>query len=406
MPILWRYLLSQYFKVLLLCTAAFILLLLSLRLEEIAHFATLGPSWLYIFQFVYYQIPYILPIALPISALMSALILLKRLSKDHELTAMRAAGLPIHAIIAPLLIAATFLSMINFYVVSDLATDSHLSASFIKSELRNVNPLLLLNNKHLMKLKGIHFDTLGSSRLGESASKTVLAMPNKKNGRINLLLADSIKVSPEEFTAKSMTLISSIGKKQQKQAQNAKHTDLKTNSVKDRLIEGNTQGDDLLVENISVTHTPIENFSQMIQKKTWNINDDHLTLSLLLVRLNEQQAKMKNATASQLPESDIKTLQRRINRIYSEIARRLSAGLAIFTFTLIGTCSGLSIGRKNSVRGMIIVIGLLALYLTAFFSARNIGHLLTASLLLYSVPHLLITLTSFWMLRRTSRGVE
>lgn len=118
MPIIWRYLLSQYLKVLLFCSAAFVLLLLTLRLEEIAHFATLGPQGLYIFLYIYYQIPYILPIALPISALIAAIILFRRLSRLHELTAMRAAGLPLTAILTPLLIAAGFLSAANFYIVS------------------------------------------------------------------------------------------------------------------------------------------------------------------------------------------------------------------------------------------------------------------------------------------------
>jgi lipopolysaccharide export system permease protein len=188
LPILWRYLLAQYLKVLCLCTFSFVAILLTTRLDDIAHFASLGSQGLIILQFTLYQIPYILPIALPISCLISTVILIQRLSSTHELTAMRASGLPLKDILAPILLAAAILSIFNFYVVSELATKSHLETSLLKNELRSVNPLLLLHNKHLMKLKGFYFDTTGASRMGETASDVILAMPNKKNQSINVIL--------------------------------------------------------------------------------------------------------------------------------------------------------------------------------------------------------------------------
>jgi lipopolysaccharide export system permease protein len=166
MPILWRYLLVHYFKVLFFCTIAFIIILFTMRLDEIAHFITLGASGLYLLLFTLYQIPYILPIAIPISSLISTILLIQRLSKDHELTALRASAIAIRSILAPILLAAAFLSVLNFYIVSEIATSSHLASGVLKTELRSINPLLILNNKHLMHSKGYHFDILGSSQQG------------------------------------------------------------------------------------------------------------------------------------------------------------------------------------------------------------------------------------------------
>ena len=73
MPILWRYLLGNYLRILCLCFLSFIAVLLILRLDEIAHFATLGPEGQPLLRFIAYQIPYILPIALPISSLIAAI---------------------------------------------------------------------------------------------------------------------------------------------------------------------------------------------------------------------------------------------------------------------------------------------------------------------------------------------
>lgn len=376
LPILWRYLLVQYIKVVLFCTAAFVLLLLTLRLEEIAHFATLGADVGDVIRFIYYQIPYILPIAFPISSLIASIILFRRLSKDHELTAMRAAGLPLLAIIVPLVIAAGFLSLFNFYIVSEQATASHMSATQIKNQLRNVNPLLLLNNRHIMKMKGIYVDTLGPSRLGESASKLIVAMPNSRNDRLNLLIAENVQANPEEFKGQKVTLLST---------------------------QANTDtGEKLLIENIDSTSITAKEFSQMVQMKVSSVNNDYLQFKLLSVRLEDLLNEKRNSVS----ETDLKQTQKAINRIHTEVSRRISVGLAPITFTLLGACCGLGIGRRRSIRGVVIVIMLTAAYLAAYFSARSIDHLLLPSILLYFIPHILIITIAFWLLWRTDRGIE
>jgi len=213
MPILWRYLLGQYFNVLILCTLSFIVILLTTRLEDIVRFATLGANGLAIFWFALYQIPYILPLALPISCLISAILLVQRLSSTYEITALRSSGISLFNVILPLLMAAAPLSIVNFYIVSEMATDSHLKTGLIKSELRSVNPLLLLQNKHLMRMKGIYFDILGTSKMGDSASDCILAMPNKSNNRLNLMLSKLMKVTPDQFICENVTLVTSLASK-------------------------------------------------------------------------------------------------------------------------------------------------------------------------------------------------
>lgn len=378
-PIIWRYLLAHYLKVLLFCTIAFIALLLTLRLEEIAHFATLGPQGIYILYFTFYQIPYILPIALPISALISSMILIGYLCKNNEMTAMRAAGLSCGTILTPLLIAAAFLSLTNFYVVSELATNSHLASSLIKNELRSINPLLLLSNKHLMKLRGIYFDTLGASRLGESASNSIIAMPNQHTQRINLLLAKNLQASPSDFNGQNLTLFSTIAE--------------------------NEEYDQVMIENMAKNSTAIKDFTQMIQRKVWTLNNDHLQMSLLLCRLDEECAFVKD-TSQTAPPQEVKQVKRNIARIYSEIIRRFSVAAAVFTFTLLGACCALTIGRRNSVWRVILVVLLGGIYIAAYFSAKGIDHLLMTSSLFYLLPHLLMIVVSLWMLRKATRGIE
>jgi lipopolysaccharide export system permease protein len=382
MPIIWRYLVTHFLKVLVFCILAFIAILMTTRLDEIAHFATLSPEGYYILLFTLYQIPYILPIALPISCLISSILLIQRLSRTYELTALRASGMSIMAILAPLLMTSIFLSIANFYVVSELSTHSHLSTSLLKNELRSINPLLLLHNKHLMRLKGIFFNTMGSSKLGESATDVVIAMPNKQNNRINVMLAKKLEAYPSKFKGKGVTLISN------------------TESNKPQ------HPDPLFVENIAVTTTSIHDFTQILQKKVWSLNNDHLRLPFLYIKLQEEKMSLEKALAENEPESIQKQIKRSINRCYTEFVRRFSIALAVFTFTLMGAAFGISISRTPSNKGLFVVIGLASIYIVAFFSAKGIDHLLIASSLLYLTPHLFIMASSLWILRKAAKGIE
>lgn len=381
MPILWRYLLGQYLRVLLLCTVSFIAILLVMRLDEIAHFATLGPSGWHIFLFILHQIPYILPIVIPISSLIASTLLMQQLSQTHELTAMRASGMSLKKVFSPILLFGANLAILNFILVSEMSTQSHLTTGLLKTELRAINPLLLMHNKHLMRLKGFYYDALGPSQMGESASDVILAVPNKSNKRLNLVIAKKLQANTSLFSGDNVTIISGLGTKEE------------------------SQFDQLMLENIAYVSSSVDSFAQMMQKKVWSVNNDHLKMPLLLARLNEEKSILK-ASGSQKPISpELKQTKRAIHKCYSEIVRRSSIAFAAFSFTLMGAAFGITIGRRHSRRGLYLVIALAALYLISYFTATGNDHLIFATSLLYLGPHLLIIALSLWSLNRVTRGL-
>lgn len=379
MPILWRYLLDHYLKVMCLCTFAFIAILLTMRLEDIAHFATMTPQFKYILLYALYQIPYVLPIAIPVSSLISSTILIQKLSHSHEMTAMRASGIAIRDILAPILLIAVLLSALNLYIVSELATASHLKAGLLKKELRSINPLLLLTNKQLMRMQGYYFASLGSSKKGESATDIVMALPNRRNERISLIVAKDMNALAPHFTANQVSVFYSMA------------------------VEEPESFDHLMIENIGSAETTAQDFSHMAKDKVrTTISNDYLRLSLLLARIKAEKTKLQSVTNEQQQAQ----LKLSIYRSYTEIARRISIALAVFSFTLMGMAYGMSISRSRSFKGIIAIVALATFYLLAYFTAKGIDQLFVAAAALYLIPHLLIIGLSIRTLSKTARGVE
>jgi lipopolysaccharide export system permease protein len=267
-------------------------------------------------------------------------------------------------------------------VISETATSSHLASGMLKSELRSMNPMFLLNNKYLMKMKGFYFDTLGASRSGESAEQVIIAMPNRNNTRINLLLAEGLEANPNEFTGNGVTLLTSMGNEDREKA------------------------DHLMIENIGEAKTSLRDFSQMIEKKVWTINNDHLTMPFLMIRLKDEKESLEESIREERPLSEQRQIKRSINRCYTEIFRRISLAMSVFTFTLMGAAFGVSISRQRSNKGVIYIICLATLFLVTYFTAKGMDHILSLPAALYFVPHILIIALSVWTLNRVSRGIE
>lgn len=352
-----------------------------MRFDDIAHFIALGAPFQSVLFFSLYQVPYIFPIALPLSCLIASFLFSQRLSNTHELTVLRASGFSIGHLLAPLLLAASFLSIGNFWITSEFATQCHCRTSGLKNEFRAINPLLLLHNKHLMRLKGFYFDILGVSHIGESATGAVLAIPNKQQQRLHLMIAQQLQASPSQFIGEGVTLL--------------------TGSPSEKEEEF----DDLFIENMKQSITSIEDFSDLLQKKVWTINNDYLQLPLLLTRVQEQRHLLQKAKEEGKTGDELKSLRKELDRSLSEITKRSSIAFAVFSFTVMGSAFGMGIGRRKSPYRLYLAIVLTTLYLIAFFVAKGIDRFELATAL-YLFPHLLILLASFLILRRLARGIE
>jgi lipopolysaccharide export system permease protein len=374
MPVIWKYLIVNFLRVFGLTVGAFLAILLASRLEEIAHFASFGAEFLLILLFTLFQIPYILPIAIPIACLISAILLMQRLSTDQELTAIRAAGFSLKEITTPLLLTAFAISLLNFYCVSEIATLSHYKSNLLKNELKSVNPLLLLHNKHLLRTKGMFFETLGPSKLGQSASDVILALPNQNDRNLRMVIAKKLQVTPEVISADQLTLIAPLSQA------------LETGYAP------------LLMENISVGELKLKDFSSLIDKKIAKLTLDSLSMGYLLIKWREWKALYANDPT---PEN-----KKAIRSLRSEIARRFSLGFAPLSLTLLGIAFGIGVSRIRSRGALVLPIFLTALFLSCFFAAKAMENRPGLAMPLYLAPQVLIIIASVRKLDRISHGRE
>ncbi|HAZ16056.1 MAG TPA: hypothetical protein DCY54_05445 [Parachlamydiales bacterium] len=366
MPVLWRYLLRNYFKVLILCLTSFISILLIIRFKEIAQFASSGSSFAMVVLFTLYQIPYILPIALPISGLIAPILLFQRLSHTHELTAFRASGLGLKPIIFPLLLAGGFLTLLNFAFVSELSPHCRTLSKTLIYKMTADNPLFLTQKESLIRIPDALFD-IHSFEPGKEAKGALVLFNNRTNGRSALFLAKRLYLDHDYLKGEKVGLITSSDPKQE--------------DIYDHLI----------IENQKTMATKAANLAPFIQNLEGSLNYDYMPLRLILARKLFKTRDHYNFTLS---------------RGHLEIIRRLSFALAAFTFTFIGVSFGMQIGRDRKKRGIVLALFLSSFTLICFLAAKSIRHSPLASSFVYLLPHPLVMLSCLFFLRRISRGIE
>ncbi len=365
MPILWRYLLRAYFQTFLLCVGAFIGVLIVLRFQEIARFATSGAPALKTLLFALLQIPYILPIAIPISCLIATLLLFQRLSYTHELTALRTCGIGLKIVTTPLLYAGFLLALLNFTIASELSPFCKSLSKQLIFEIVSSNPLFILQRDSLVKLKSAYYN-IGTLKDNTHAEDVLFVTKNSSTNRMTLMCAKELKIEADFLTGKQVAFISSVDTKRQSPG-----------------------FDHLIIENQTDMQTKSADLSQFLQTADWKTSSEYLPMRRIL--------------ASGLAKGDSFSLNKSAQ---IEIFRRVSIGLAAFTFTIVGLGFGIQIGRNPSKGKLFAAIGLTAGFMACFIAAKSFHTSAATALLIFMLPHPLILLCSLFSLKRIQRGIE
>lgn len=359
MTLYWRFLSKAYLKVFLLCTFGFISILLITRLKDIARFAAVTYNVKNVILYTIFQIPHILPIAIPISCLISSFILFQKFSRTAELTALRASGLSIKKIICPVIIISIFISFLNFFITSELTPHSTIHSKRLAHMEITLNPIMLLERQQFLKIKNAYID-LKTSEDKNSAYDVIFVTPNKATDRLNMVVAKEIELKKDNLIGKEISIISFFD---------------------------SLQFDTLMLENQQKMITQASNLSKYMKSTTFSLNPIHLPTKMLLVR----DKVYKN-------DKEMSPI--------SEVIRRTALSFSAFSFTFIGICFGMEIGRNRSkLKIFLAVISALLIFLSFTLGKSLKYHPIIADIV-FTLPQPIILLLSTRSLFKISRGIE
>ncbi len=359
MPILWRYLLICYLRVFFLSVSSFVGVLFVLRFKDIARFAALSSDGVKTGLFILYQFPHILPIALPISALIASFLLFQRLSRSHELTALRASGIGLFASVLPLLLISSFLTFVNFSICADLAPYCRRETKTLLYRKTSVNPLILLQRQQLAKIKNTYLD-LRVQQEGKSAKNFVCITYNENNQRLNLIKAKKLSIQGDELFGEQTAILSHL--------------------PSDEL----EAFDCTLLENQQAMSTSAPLLSLALKKKRPNMEANALNLKSLSLQMKEGPKK------------------ERLARI--ESLRRYSLSAAVFSFTLLGCAFGIQMGRNPRKTDLLYIASWTLLVLMSYFLGKGLKAFPLAATAAFLLPHPFLWLASLYRLHTLNQG--
>lgn len=360
-PIFWRYATTCYLRILCLCVGTFVSILLVSRFKEIARFAALSCNGSKTILYTLYQIPFILPMAIPLSALIASYLLFQRLSRSYELTALRASGLSFKNILTPLLITSGFVALLNFSISTEVSPFCRRETKSIFYRETTANPLLLFQRHGLIKLKNAYLQ-MNVEKEGRVVKDFILITRNESNNRLGLLTASKLKTKAEYLAGENVAIVSHLHSEEQ------------------------NQFDPLIIENQAQMTTTASLLSTALKKNRPKIDVRSLDFRMLRLRVKDGGGAGKSA--------------------FSEILRRLSVGLAVFSFTLLGCAYGTELGRISSRRPMMYALFLTVLLLASYFLGKSLCFNPLIALFCMFIPHLLIWIFSIHRLRRISQGAH
>jgi lipopolysaccharide export system permease protein len=276
-------------------------------------------------MFMLLLMPYLVGFALPMSLLASVLLVFGRLSADHEITAMRANGVSVGRVAAPVILLSVLLGAICFYVFAVLGPQCRFKARIFPLELSTDDPLALLQTGtyirdfpgYVLYVGRMHGNTL------EHVSVFVL---DEKGNKVSSLRA---------------------------------RRGLVTTNAKERKLRIDLQ------QVQAAIHDPAD--PNNLNKVRAGATAEKYPLELDLGPVYQKELAKRRIMELTFPELMREIRALRAKRIYPgaailEAHHRVAVSVACVAFTLLGIPLGIKASRRETSIGMAIALGLAMLF--------------------------------------------
>lgn len=133
MSILTRYILREFLRNLGLALSAFVLLfLIGDFIEKVDDYIEFKAAAWDVVALILYQLPKVLFLMTPVAVLLATLLTLGGLSRNSEVLAMKASGIPLHRVVMPMFLVAAGLSAVIFWANESVIPRCNARAEYIR----------------------------------------------------------------------------------------------------------------------------------------------------------------------------------------------------------------------------------------------------------------------------------
>lgn len=377
MRILNRYIVLDYLIIFLSALGLITFVMTVGMLVKAVDFISRGISPLLIARFFLQNIPYMLSFSMPISTLFAALILFGRLSMDNEISAMKACGLSLWRVVAPLIVLSVLFSAICVYINSEVAPRARYEGKQLLRSAGVEEPINLLEEgRFINDFPGL---MIYIGRKNGNVVKDIVAYELNNDGSTKRSVrAEEGLIEPDNKTRKlSVTL----------------------RDVRMEMPDRDDPQDISKTTYISAESYPIVlDFNEFLSGDNDNrklMKRSHMTMSQLLDRIRNVE--------SDFPQLTQKEHRVHKSRLILEANRRVSLAVACFTFMLIGIPLGVKSHRKETSIGMVMSLGIVFFYYIFIVIAKALAEYpdLHPNLVLW-LPLIAMQGLGFWLIRRSS----
>ena len=317
--------------------------------------------------FVVLLLPYILSFTLPMAMLAATLLVFGRMSADNEITAIRASGVGLGRVAAPVVVVAVAMGAVCFYVNASLAPACGFQFRTLFLQLTTRNPMALLEEgKPIKDFPGYVISV--AHKKGNTIQDVELFTLNDKGDVISRLHAQTGVVTGKPVEGKLLLDLYKV-----------------TGDLRDEKDPNN------------------------IQKISPGTTADHYP-----VELDIRQAVRQARAARDLPDLAFgevldEIAHRRAAGVYPAAAlmeahQRVAGAVACVAFTLIGIPLGIKTSRRETTIGIALSLGLALIYYFTMVVASTLrGRVGCFPEAILWTPNLIFEILGVWLLWRVSR---
>jgi len=361
---------NYLYKEIILLTAAIIgiltFLLVALELFKVIEMImyTDLPFWL-VAKFVLLLIPFVLTLTIPTGLLAAVMIVFGRMSSDRELLALKASGIGLAPIVAPVIVVAVIFMVLNFWLVASVTPECRKEYNGMKHEIATNNPLALFNPEVVVdKIPG--WRIYCSKKEGATLEDVILWQLDDDNHLKTSMRADQAKIDLD-----------------------LEHQQLDMVLINERSEQYGPGGDPSKVQ-------PGGRGAQMVVSFSLNSFYEKLQRRLAWMTLPEIQEVIFSMQSAPTGEDASPYL--------TELQARFSFSISCLTFVIVGIPLAIQTQRRETSFGTLIAISIVALYMLL----DAVGKALKAKAGLYPeliiwTPNILFQAVGFWLFYRANR---